>query len=361
MTTHLLVIAVSSDTGAEETLAERLSVYAGIADTMDVIVPGGVDDTHMCRGRVHKIPQGRSSWRFLWRIVCTGKIVFPRIASGTNDKRLIVVEGVGIGVIAGTYLARIRKVPVEIVCDRVHVHGETGESRGILEGVVVRALARASGVRVPSRRVRNLFVERYPLAPQPIVLSFPVTMSDERRVHDAELVLGYAPDSSAQGTLLTAWRHIVNRYPRMRLTMMTGNALETSALVHRVGLGDSVSCIDADEKEVSSAYASAAYAIHAPVTAPVGKQLIRMVRAGIPSVTTDTGIVGDLLTGNDVLVCPPGDGSCIAKQILFLLDNPQVCASLIASTLRSAHTLPRAITDARRHADTLKSLWMSYR
>jgi glycosyltransferase involved in cell wall biosynthesis len=63
-----------------------------------------------------------------------------------------------------------------------------------------------------------------------------------------------------------------------------------------------------------------------------GRMLVEAAAAGTAIVTTDVGLVGDVLIANEhALVCPVGDMVCLAQNVCMLLHDPDMRARLGAA------------------------------
>jgi glycosyltransferase involved in cell wall biosynthesis len=99
------------------------------------------------------------------------------------------------------------------------------------------------------------------------------------------------------------------------------------AVIHAANLSASVNTSLFPEQP-QDMFRNAIFFLHVTGALPYGKRLMQAYAAGVPTVTVDTGVVGECITADHALICPMGDAACLAKQTLFMLDNPTVCESL---------------------------------
>lgn len=331
----LLIVALRKNMFAEETFAERLAMYSDVSKDVHVLVPASYsDESH---GAFHLHTYTKRADGVLGRLALRRFIAkaIPSLSSRVNSQWIVIADGEE-NVVYADGLARAFHVPLDVAYDTVGQHATAPALLG--------AMTRASLVRVPSQRIANDYSSRFPHAPVPTILSLSAVLVHEeesisREQIDMSHVVGYATNQVSLQTLLSAWRHIVNRYPHLRLTILCerphGPFLETHAIahIHTAHLSHKIEVIDYEERErVQRTLSSASCFLHVAFPIPYGRRLVEVYRAGIPIITTDVGVVGDMITGDNALICPVGDALCIAKQILFMLDNPSIYASLLSQS-----------------------------
>ena len=76
-----------------------------------------------------------------------------------------------------------------------------------------------------------------------------------------------------------------------------------------------------------------------------GRTLMEAAYAGCPIVTTDTGLVGSVLTKEEALICPPRDKKCIAGHLSLLLENPKLGVYLAAAAKKAAERMLSATAE----------------
>jgi len=329
----LFIVALKENMFAEETFAERLAMYGDVSKDAHVLVsvPYG-DETH---DAFHLHTYTKRADGVLGRLALRRFIAkaIPSLSSRVNSQWIVIADGEE-NVVYADGLARAFHVPLDVAYDTVGQHATAPALLG--------AMTRASIIRVPSQRVVDDCSSRFPHAPVPTILSLSAVL-----VHDEEIIsreqvdmshiVGYATDQVSLLTLLSAWKHIVNRYPHLRLTVLCerphGPFRETHAIAHinTAQVSDGVEVYDYEDRaRVRKILSSASCFLHVASSLPYGRRLVEAYRAGIPIITTDVGVVGDMITGDNALICPIGDASCVAKQTLFMIDNPSIYASLLS-------------------------------
>ncbi len=351
---RILVIATEKNRGAEETLAERLCVYVRVADTVDVIMRKGEEESvGSCPVNVHIVEQVRTIFGRYPQLLRCGRGIISKMSRNDGDTWVIISDGEE-NALATAWMSRMLQVPFEITYDALN--------EDVMPAKLSQAFLSAGNIRVPSRRVKELLMKRYTYRIEPTVLPLPLDdiPKDTRHIHE-HLVIGYISDEPSCEDLVRAWRHIVNRYPDMRLFVMTESVqnifpeVHVMAIAHRLGLQESVRTVSFLERErINELYNTASMFLHVPTNVPYGRRLMRACLSRIPTITTDVGVVGDILTENHVLVCRVGDSACVAKQALFMLNNPMIKESIGEKRPKITYD-----GDILLYTDILRSLWAS--
>ncbi len=143
--------------------------------------------------------------------------------------------------------------------------------------------------------------------------------------------------------LLAALVLVRRKYPNVGL-FIAGEGSERVTLTRRaidLGLGEHVHFLTA-RPDAWGLMQSAQAFIQASAYEGYGLTLLEAALAGVPIITTNVGIVGDVLVPEeDVLVTKVGDTYALAAAILRLIEKNDLGPTL------AAHALPRA----REHRD----------
>ena len=113
-----------------------------------------------------------------------------------------------------------------------------------------------------------------------------------------------------------------------------------------------------EQKDARAYMASANAYIQASAYEGYGRTLIEAALARIPIITTDVGIVGEVLKGyEDVLSTPPGDTANLAAHMEALIRDHQLRLSLVMNAEHSVRNhlaaypdIPAAIAEDLTHA-----------
>ena len=89
-----------------------------------------------------------------------------------------------------------------------------------------------------------------------------------------------------------------------------------------------------------------------------GRTLVEAGQAGCPILTTNVGLVGDIINHNNALICPVGDEKCLTSSLLWAIDNSaslRILAGRLSQDLAS-----KTITDKseylKKYQESLSSI-----
>lgn len=227
-------------------------------------------------------------------------------------------------------------------------------------------LPTANGIRVVSQRIKDSLIARYgekmqavrilpihvdtdsvsavPL-PQP---AFPFTL----------ITVGRLEPEKRMEDILYAIAGLKDEYPSVGL-IIAGQGRERrklEQLAQRLRIQDRVQFLGARTDARGLMQNAQAY-IQASAYEGYGITLIEAALARVPMITTDVGIVGDVLKGNvDVLAAPPGDPAQLMQHIRKLVEDSRLRAELpmraeasVKEHLAQTHSAPAdAIADITR-------------
>lgn len=198
-----------------------------------------------------------------------------------------------------------------------------------------RVLCSADGIRVVSKRIKDALMQEYgtqlveptviPIAvdrmlPEPYALpahsfSFPLVtvgrIESEKRVTD----------------IVRALSLLRTECPHVGLIVLgTGRALPgVEKLAKKLGLTDRVVCTGTWSTSAWGMIRSGSAYIQASAYEGYGRTLIEAALAGVPVITTDVGIVGEVFTGQgDALIAPVRSPQSLAIHIRTLVRSPDV-------------------------------------
>ena len=348
----VIIVALEENKWSEELLAERLATYRHAATSVYVVTSVPVAFSEGVTPLIYM-----KSIRGFWGRLRLRRFVSVSVfGSQTREKDsawMIVADGEE-NILSAAYLSHVFGIPLDIAYDTV------GREHGT--PALLSAVKRASSVRVPSRRVANDYSARFPggvvatILPNESLL-FDISFRLAEHIPDMTHAVGYATDTESLRTLLSAWRHIVNRYPTLRLTIYVESShgpvheMYAPAVIHAANLSASVNTSLFPEQP-QDMFRNAIFFLHVTGALPYGKRLMQAYAAGVPTVTVDTGVVGECITADHALICPMGDAACLAKQTLFMLDNPTVYSSIRFSRPIFSHN------NTEKMCESLRSVWL---
>lgn len=192
-------------------------------------------------------------------------------------------------------------------------------------------LPKAQAIRVVSERIKRNLLETYgntivspevlPIVPggelpQPIPM--PIATSPFTLV-----TIGRLEPEKRIDDILVALAQITERYPTVSLVVI-GEGRERKKLETQVAtkkLTSKVHFLGARPDAWGLMRSSQGY-IQASAYEGYGMTLIEAALARVPIITTDVGVVGEVLSGyDDALVCPPGDPTNLAYHIIALIED----------------------------------------
>lgn len=225
-----------------------------------------------------------------------------------------------------------------------------------------RVLPKAAGIRVVSERIKRSLVTRYgagmesvsviPIAVDP-VLPAPVPLPEPHRPFMLLTASRLEPEKRIED-ILQAISMLKEAYPALGL-MIAGEGRERAHLTHlvqKLGLSDRVWFLGT-RTDVRGLMQSAQAYIQASAYEGYGITLIEAALTRLPIITTDVGIVGEVLGSEDVLVTPPGDPTQLMHHIRRCIEDPdsRLARAMHAQAAASAHLANAKNTPAHVIAD----------
>lgn len=209
-------------------------------------------------------------------------------------------------------------------------------------------LPKATGIRVVSERIKQSLITRYGAGMEsvtviPIVvdaaLPAPVPLPEPHRPFMLLTASRLEPEKRIED-ILHAIGMLKEAYPALGL-MIAGEGRERAhltALVHSLGLTDRVWFLGA-RSDVRGLMQSAQAYIQASAYEGYGITLVEAALARLPIITTDVGIVGEVLGSGDALVAPPGDPTQLMHHIRKAIEDPDTRLERVmhAETAAKAH------------------------
>ncbi|HEX2792480.1 MAG TPA: glycosyltransferase [Candidatus Paceibacterota bacterium] len=239
-------------------------------------------------------------------------------------------------------------------CSPWFVKGKAFRSKGmpmpllnrIRVRIAGRVLPKAHGIRTVSERVKEGILARYPDLPIvpsviPIAVESALPPSVElppRPYTFTFITVGRLEPEKRIEDILDALARVKDMYPSVGLIVVgEGRArAHLERLVRSFGLEGRVMFLGARPDALGLMQSAQAY-IQASGYEGYGRTLIEAALARIPIITTDVGIVGEVLNGyDDVLAAPPGDPAALAVHISGIIEDVQARSSLVMNAERKA-------------------------
>ncbi|MBU2080999.1 glycosyltransferase family 4 protein [Patescibacteria group bacterium] len=198
-----------------------------------------------------------------------------------------------------------------------------------------RVIPKAQGIRVVSERIGDSLREKYGAGiPDPVVIPIEVPKEMpapiELTPHNFTFALMAAsrlePEKRIED-ILTAIAQINARYPSVGLVLVGGGSERKKLEAHarRLKIENKVVFLGEKSPEETRGLMQSAHAfIQASAYEGYGRSLVEAALAGIPIITTDVGIVGEVFEGyTEVLSAPVADPAALAVHIVGLVEDQQ--------------------------------------
>lgn len=251
------------------------------------------------------------------------------------------------------------------------------EGHGIMHRARVRMaeflLPKAHAVRVVSKRIADGIEKNIPKSPKPVVLPIYVDMKhfEEQQpafdIHDRypqfkTIVLTLSRLEPEKNLMLAidALKIVYDKHPDTGLVIVGSGSQkdELAARAKELGLENNVVFFGwVDESDgKASVFKTADIFLLTSDFEGYALTLIEAAAAGRPIVTTDVGLVGDILISEEsALVCPPRNSVCIAEKITRLLEERELGPKLVARARQAIQE--RVLPNKQAYHDAYASIW----
>lgn len=242
----------------------------------------------------------------------------------------------------GWRISRRKRIPVQIQIHTDFLNSYFGAERflnKIRTWMARFILRRASCVRVVSERIKNTIIEQYGV-PATSVFVLPIytdmkwierqpimfSLHEKYRQFDFIVLMMSRFEREKNIPLaIRAFSHVVHKYPRAGMIIAgSGNERKRlGELVTKLGLHKNI-IFEGWVHDIPTYYKTADLFLVTSNYEGYGLTLVEAAVAGCPIVTTDVGLVGEVLTKDSALVCGVGDLECIRKSIILALENKKI-------------------------------------
>lgn len=229
-----------------------------------------------------------------------------------------------------------------------------------------RNLTKADNVRVVSKRVKTEIHNRYGLSYNTVSV-LPVFTNVERdggrsnflqqkfpEFNKFILTISRLEKEKNVLMLIKAMNNIVKRFPKSALIIVGDGSLkgEYENLVATLGLSANV-IFEGWKSDVSRYLKSADMFIHTSNYEGFGMTLVEAAFSGCPIITTNVGLVGDVLDTESATVVEVGDMKALVSAIERLIKMPEIGALLA----RNAKERVAALPDKAEYLRLYKENW----
>ena len=210
-------------------------------------------------------------------------------------------------------------------------------------------LPRADGIRVVSERIKkSLGTWRLALGTTPAILPIYVDAKKIMETNPAfdlhekypqfKFIVFTAARLEKEKNIslaLKAMSNVICRYSNVGFVISGAGREEKDLRLKTKNLKLETNVIfEGEVKDVISRYKTADLYLSTSDYEGYGLSLVEAALSGCPIVTTDVGIVGEILKdGISALVCPPGNADCLASNIARLITDPELRKKLKRAAL----------------------------
>lgn len=217
---------------------------------------------------------------------------------------------------------------------------------GIRIRIADRVVPQAHGIRVVSQRIKDSMIKRYAGIPEPSVMPVSSVSTDvpskvalpPRPFTFTLIAVGRLEPEKRIPDLLAVVKRLKDAYPALGLVIV-GDGRERrrlEKLARAWGIADRVVFLGW-RNDAQGLMQSANAFIHASAYEGYGNVLIEAALAGVPIVSSDVGIVGEVFIGYEhIFAAPVGDPTNLAALTAQLIEDPHARSLLSIEAKRAA-------------------------
>lgn len=199
----------------------------------------------------------------------------------------------------------------------------------------------ADCIRVVSKRIKRSLEGRYKLPRAPLIL--PIISDEPNNAHKLShderttappynfraLIVARLEKVKNIELAIRAFATVVNHNTNAGLVIVGDGRRKShlTKLVMKHNLSKNV-VFEGWQKDVTSFYRTADVFLNTSNYEGYCRTLIEAAQAGCPIITTDVGIVGEVLNESNMFICSPGDQECFEKKIINTMNNRSTLATL---------------------------------
>lgn len=371
------VLVISTDRKLyhkESAVRERMRWYGTLAEELHIIVfslrkleyPSQPFEE---KPNIYFYPtNSRSRWLYITDAVWIGL----KILNGGGDWILSTQDPFETGVV-GWVLARLKRTKLHI-----QVHTDLFSKYFMRSHFLNRPrvfiarflLPRADSIRVVSLRIKkkieSLVPRRVPIYNFPIFVDVnhikETALSYDLHKEHPEfdcivLQLSRLEPEKNIGLGIYALQEIIKKYPKTGLVIIGSGTQRKylENLIAHLGLQKNV-LLTGWKEDIISAFRTADIFLLTSKYEGYAMTLVEAVSARLPIVTTDVGLVGDILKDNQsALVCEPEDSKCISRKLEKLIENPDLRKQLAVCAKESVEH--NTVRDQRKYIEMYRQCW----
>ena len=277
----------------------------------------------------------RSRWEYITDAIRVGKIISGVDVISTQDPFEAGFVGYRLKRTLGASLH------VQVHTDFLSPHFSKKSILNRVRAIIARhVLERADCVRVVSNRIKEALEKKYKLRQLPVVLPIFVDFKEMKNVSSTldlhkkysqfEFIILLVSRLESEKDIplaLNALERVIEKYQKVCLVIV-GDGSERQALeraVKKAGIEKSV-FFEGWQKQDDLAryYQTTDLFLNTSLYEGYGRTLVEAAYNGCPIVTTDVGIVGEILSPESVWMCDVGNAECVVKSMIDAIENADV-------------------------------------
>lgn len=229
---------------------------------------------------------------------------------------------------------------------------------------------RAKSIRVVSQRIRLSLINKWKVSKKKIKV-LPIYKDKEKflgpnlgtnlkalypQFKQIILMVGRLSVEKNYELALRVLADILPRYPRAGLVILGDGPMKTriEELSRELNISENVRILSWSQDPIPY-YKSADIFLHTSNYEGYGLVLVEAALAGLPIVTTDVGVVGEIVNQFNALIAPVGDKSKLVSHLSFLLQNESARVLMKERLTKVADELP----EKKKYIADYKALWQA--
>ena len=221
-------------------------------------------------------------------------------------------------------------------------------------------IPRADCIRVVSKRIKKSIIEKYKI-PETKITTLPIFV-DVEKIKNSEInmnlrekypqfdfIILMASRFSEEKNIPLALRavsSVIKKYPKTGLIIVGDEPKDSNfkSLYEKKAVELNLSkniIFEGWQKDTISYHKTTDLFLNTSNYEGYGMSLIEAIASDTAIVTTNVGIVGEILTKNNAFICEVGDTRCITRNTMNAIENKSVCKELARSATYAISNIPR--------------------
>lgn len=331
---------------SESNVRSRIISYGELVDELHIVVfankKSNFDKEYISDNTIVYPTNSFNRWFYIRGAIRLGKKVLEKYP---KDEWIISTQDPFESGLVGRKLSKKFKKPlqVQIHTDFLSTHfKEESFLNKMRVRIAKKVLNSATCIRVVSKRIKQSIEIKYKLAVTPVILPI---FTDITMIRDKEsrfdlramyprfsfIVLMNSRLESEKNVemAIKAFAKVLKKRPKAGLVIVGDGSRKNDLidLARSLGIMNSV-VFEGWQNDVISYYKTADLFLNTSNYEGYAMTLIEAAEARCPIVTTNVGVVGDVLNESNVFVCSVGDEKCIENKIVSAVNNEDMLKNL---------------------------------